>query len=768
MILIYRIGGIKMNEFIIGKVVKILSQDTLMSLKIKDASHIEEDKVNPNFPLFVTILGQLSGIEEGFVVKVEGEWNYFDRQGSTDYWPWQYKINDFEILEAENEETIIRFLSSLPGIGEKIARAMFEKFGTDIYSIIEKDAKTGSRTLTCIKGISSTKEDAIISAYKEKRILSETTNLLRKYNVGSLKIGNIVRAYGEDAVEKIKNNPYLLTDDKFLSFKTADTLAFDLGFSYDATSRIEAAVKNVLDVKAASMGHTYLDYEDAIAFTLKMLQNNSFMKGTIDELFIKSKIGDFIKDGKIIEDENRLYLTFRYNAEVFVAKKLAARSKFPSFFVEATPELIERCLDEAQKDLSVTLASGQKNAVVTAIKNTTTIITGGPGTGKTTTLKVLLLTMDKLCEYLNKPVFSKTLAAPTGMAAKRMKEASGMDASTIHRLLDFTPYAGGDIKVKNEENPIVTDILVIDESSMLDIDLFSLLMHAVQDNTELILLGDIDQLPSVGPGDVLHDIIDSEVIAVARLTQTYRQGAESPILANAKKINTGDTDLILDKPSEFRFIEIPDSEDDPDCIKMLEMTKRVFFEEFLRSGGDINKIQVLLPMRKKTMVSVDNINPELQNTVNSSLSKKSEMFYNTTRFRKGDKVVQLTNNYEKWAFNGDVGIVVEIAPKSGKLLVNFGEENIEYAREELDQLRHSYATTIHKSQGSEYQTVIMCLTKQHSLMLQRNLLYTGLTRAKKKAIIIGDRDALNFGIGNVSNRSRNSELKYRLKNFASL
>ena len=754
----------------IGKVSKILSTfGTLISIRVDDISCIEEDKINPKFPLFVTVAGQFSGIEEGFVIDVEGEWNYFDKGNSADFWPWQYKAHTFNIVEAENEETIVRFLSSLPGIGDKIAHLIFEKFGTDIYKVIENDMKTGSRSLTIIKGISATKEDVIIASYKEKRLFNKTNNLLRKYNVGQLKVKNIINTYGENTVETITENPYILANDKILSFRTADTFAFDVGISFDANDRIEAAVKNVLDVKASSMGHTFLDYDDAIEFTLKMLQNNSYIKGTIDALLVKSKIADFIKEGKLVEEDGHIYLTYRYNAENFVAKKLSARAKLPSLFQEASPELIEECVESAQKDLKVTLASGQKNAVITAIHNTTTIITGGPGTGKTTTLKVLLLSMDKLCDALGKPVLSKTLAAPTGMAAKRMKEATGMDASTIHRLLDFTPYAGGDVKAKNEDDPIDTDMLIIDESSMLDIDLFSLLMHAVQDKTELIFLGDIDQLPSVGPGDVLHDIIDSEVIAVARLTQTYRQGAQSPILANAKKINTGDTDLIFDMPEEFRFIEIPDSDDDPECCRMLEMTKRVFFEEFQLAGGDINKVQVLLPMRKKTMVSVDNINPELQDTVNSCLSRKNEMSYNATRFRKGDKVVQLTNNYEKWAFNGDVGIVLEVAPKSGKLLVNFGgEENVEYEREELDQLRHSYATTIHKSQGSEYQTVIMTLTMQHSLMLQRNLLYTGLTRAKKKAIIIGDRDALNFGIQNVSNRSRNSELKRKLRQYANL
>ena len=752
-----------------GKISKILFNNgkgyMLFSIVIKDPSSIDEDKINPQYPRNITVFGNnIMGIEEGYVIEINGDWEYNDNGR---YWPWQFKVSSFSIVEADTPETVIKFLSTLPGIGEKLANALFAEFGLDIYDVIESDERTGNRQLTIVRGISSVREDAIIKAYHDKKVFKETLTELSKYNIGETKTKNIIAKHGDNALSLIRQNPYELANEKIITFTVADTMAVDYGIPHDSSFRIEAAVKNVLDVRAASLGHTFLDFDDVLRQTSMLLKSHSKIRGNdVDINVISSCIANFSKEGNVVNEEGRIYLSFRYNNENFVAKKLASRSKLPSKFAEATEEQIEKCVEEAQKTLKVTLASGQKNAVITAIKNTTVVITGGPGTGKTTTLKVLMLTMDYLSDMLGKERLNKVLAAPTGMAAKRMKEATNMDASTIHRLLEFTPFADGEIRAKNEEDPIEGDMLIIDESSMLDIDLFAMLMHAVQDKTELIFLGDIDQLPSVGPGDVLHDIIDSNVIAVARLTQTYRQGAQSPILANAKKINSGDTDLIFDKPDEFTFIEIPDSDADPECEAMQSMAMQVFYEQFILKGGDINKIQVLLPMRRSTKVSVDVINPELQNTVNATISKSREMVYGFTRFRKGDKVMQLTNNYEKWVFNGDVGVIVEVAPNSNKVMVNFGGEHKEYLKDELEQLRHSYATTIHKSQGSEYEVVIIVLTNKHKLMLQRNLLYTGLTRAKKKAIIIGDRDALNYAIGNVSNRSRNSMLKLKMQEYA--
>lgn len=752
-----------------GKISKILFNNgkgyMLFSIVVKNTIDIDEDKINPQYPKNITLFGNnIMGIEEGYIIEVNGDWEYND---SGRYWPWQFKVSSFNIIEAETPETVIKFLSTLPGIGEKLANALFAEFGLNIYDVIESDAKSGNRQLTVVRGISSAREDTIIKAYQEKQTFKRVLSVLSKYNIGETKTKNIIAKYGDDVLDKIKINPFMLANDKFVTFSVADTIAVDYGIPHDSSFRIEAAVKNVLDVRAASLGHTFLDFDDVLKQTSMLLKSHSKIRGNdVDINVISSCIANFSKEGNVINEEGRIYLSFRYRNEDFVAKKLASRSKLPSKFSEATEEQIEKCVEKAQKTLKVTLASGQKNAVITAIKNTTVVITGGPGTGKTTTLKVLMLTMDFLSDMLGKKRLNKVLAAPTGMAAKRMKEATNMDASTIHRLLEFTPFADGEVRCKNEEDPIEGDMLIIDESSMLDIDLFAMLMHAVQDNTELIFLGDIDQLPSVGPGDVLHDIIDSNVIAVARLTQTYRQGAQSPILANAKKINSGDTDLIFDKPDEFTFIEIPDSDADPECEAMQSKAMQVFYEQFILKGGDINKIQVLLPMRRSTKVSVDVINPELQNTVNATISKNREMVYGFTKFRKGDKVMQLTNNYEKWVFNGDVGVIVEVAPNSNKVMVNFGGENKEYLKDELEQLRHSYATTIHKSQGSEYEVVIIVLTNKHKLMLQRNLLYTGLTRAKKKAIIIGDRDALNYAIGNVSNRSRNSALKQKMQDYA--
>lgn len=369
-----------------GSVEKIFYNNAsfyILSIKVNNLDGIDNDKLNPQYPFFITVVGNMQGvIEEGYVIECEGDWELSEKSPN---WPWQYKVFSSTVLEAETPKTVKTFLASLQGIGPATANLIFEKYGMKTYSIIEEDAITGQRRLTTIKGITPQKEDIIIASYKEKRLYKNVSSLLSKYNIGKSKIDNIIRMWGEETVEVLKENPYNLSNEKFVSFRVADTFAFDNDVAFDSANRIEAAIKNVLDNKASSLGHVYLETETAISMTLKTLEKEGFIKGDIDKLFIESHISDFIKEGKFVEEEGRLYLKYRYNNEEFCAQKLVHRSKLPSLFTDASEELIEECVEEAQRQLKVTLASGQKNAVITAIHNTTTIITGGPGTGKSAT-----------------------------------------------------------------------------------------------------------------------------------------------------------------------------------------------------------------------------------------------------------------------------------------------------------------------------------------------------------------------------------------------
>ena len=734
----------------------------IFSLVVPDVSVLPQDKVNPKYPTSVSVLGRFTGIEEAYVLEVEGDWVYKDKG---DYHPWSFSGKSFRIMEFETPDMIRRYLETLPCIGTVLAREIVAKFGTDTIRVLDEEyIRLGE-----IKGITAEKAEEIHNAHVQKQTYRKLQEYLTPYNVSETKLRAIQKKYAEKALENIQQNPYCLSNDGLLNFKTADAIANDLHFSATDDVRIEAAINTVLDVYAVGQGHSYLDMDVLVENAAKMFTGKRcVIAGKISDAFIRRKVIDFVDAKLLVNDDGKIYKTARYWSEVHAAQKIAHRASLHSLFYGVTDEQIDACIKKAEERFCITLAKKQREAVCTAVHSMTTIITGGPGTGKSTTLNTLLTVMDLLAEEMDMTERVKALAAPTGMAAKRMKEVTKLEAQTVHRLLEYVPYAQGEVRCKDESNPIEADVLVVDEASMLDIDLFSKLICAVKDTTMFILLGDVDQLPSVGAGNVLHDLIDSGAVPVVRLDQTYRQGSESSILVNANKINSGEKDLVFDKP-DCRFFEIPDDRDSEAGDAVVRMIARVFFEEFERCGEDVEQVQVLCPMKKqstavKTKAVVNALNPILQDVVNPYVSKSEQMSYGSTHFRKGDKVMQFINNYDKNVFNGDVGIALEVSPSQNKMLVSYLGEVVEYQQDELDQVRHSFATTIHKSQGQEYMTVIIPVSMQYKTMLQRNLIYTGITRAKQRAYFIGDRKALEYAIDNTTNRQRNSFLKERIQN----
>lgn len=748
-----------------GTIKKILSQKNryyFFSLYC-DISSIPEEKINPCFPNSVSVSGKFAELEEEYVMEIEGEW-IFKPSKDGRYHPWTFQANKYKVLESESPTIVMKKLQSLPGVGESIAYRIYEKFGLSSLTILEGE---DYMKYTEIKGITPEKADIMHKAYVERKSLLYLKQILEPYGISETKI-NLIQRRWENPVLVIESNPYILANEDIISFQQADKMAMDFGFTAMSESRIESILIYALNKYAAGRGHTYLPIDELIQITIKMLNGkNAVMQGSFSDPYIRRKIGDFVNEGTLINDNGDIYNAFRYANECAVAENILRRTSKNNPFVEATDEQIESCLAKAEKTLGVTLADMQRQATLVAARSLTTIVTGGPGMGKTTCLKAVLLTLDYLAQELQIPELRKTLAAPSGMAAKRMKESTGQDASTIHRMLDYKPYANGEIQCKNENNPLDTDIIVLDESSMLDIDLMCLVSKAVKDDTMVIFVGDTDQLPSVGPGNVLHDLIDSGVVPVVRLNQTYRQGSDSAILANANKIREGTTNLILDK-KDFVFVNIPDCEADEEGCQLTEVVQQIFFEEFIERNEDINAVQVLCPMRKtsetvKTKAVVNELNLLLQQTVNPSIDAEADMRYGNNKYRAGDKIMQLTNNYDKNVFNGDVGVIKRVSPRQHKLTVDFAGELVEYTKEELDQIQLSFATTIHKSQGSEYPCVIIPITNQHKAMLQRNLIYTAITRAKSRVYVVGDWKAFNYSILNVSNRHRNSKLIKRLK-----
>ncbi|HHY05165.1 MAG TPA: ATP-dependent RecD-like DNA helicase, partial [Thermoanaerobacterales bacterium] len=553
--------------------------------------------------------------------------------------------------------------------------------------------------------------------------------------------------YGDESIEILSQNPFRLADEVYgIGFKTADKIARKMGMKYDSLERLSAGLKFALQ-ESANEGHVYMPKDQLFNNAAKLLEVD---KGLLDQpLAALLEKGDVILDTSWGKED--VYL-----AAFFVCEESVARQLFLlSSMVEKSLDITSQDMDRVEKNCGIKMAKKQRQALKMAAKEGVLIITGGPGTGKTTAIKSLI-------EFFKQHKLSIALAAPTGRAAKRMNEATGQDAKTIHRLLEYKAYEEGGMAFgKNQDHMLEHDVIIIDEISMVDIVLMYHLLSAIKPGARLIMVGDADQLPSVGPGSVLRDMIKSELIPIVVLDEVFRQAKESMIVVNAHRINRGLYPYLNVKDKDFYFEQKLEPKEIENDILELASKRLPSYGNF----DAIEDIQVLTPM-KKGAVGVFNLNKKLQGILNPPSPDKSELKHRFYTFRKGDKVMQVKNNYDKEVFNGDLGRIIEIDEDEGQVLVSFAEPDkdieVMYELQDMDELNLAYALSVHKSQGSEFPVVILPITTQHYIMLQRNLIYTAITRAKKLLVMVGTKQAIRIAIRNNQAHIRYSRLDERI------
>jgi exodeoxyribonuclease V alpha subunit len=687
-----------------------------------------------------TIVGNLPPLYIGEELVVRGDWVQHKEYGQ------QLQVEEWESKVPQSTVGIERFLGSglLKGVGPATAQKIVRHFGAETLNIIENSPEQ----LLQLPGFSMVKINRIADSLKEHGDIQRIMVFLQGVGVSPGYALKIYRTYKNEAVKIVKENPYRLADDVFgIGFKIADQIAQKIGVGNDSPYRIRAGIRFWLN-QNSSEGHIYTYENDFLVKASKELEVNELQLAAEMEELLLTK--DIFRE--TLNDNQRLiYLAPFYYSETGVATRIR-----DLLSTEPKSASIDsgKALEKFARQTHITLAEKQREAVLKSLQNGILVITGGPGTGKTTIVKAIL-------SLFKTAGLRVMLAAPTGRAAKRLAETTQEDAKTIHRLLGYgNEDAGGSRFQYNEDEPLDTDVLIVDEFSMVDLILFYSLLKAVTPGTRLIIVGDVDQLPSVGPGSVLRDLIQSAKVPTVRLNVIFRQAQESLIIANAHRINQGEFPL-LSKDRDFFFIE----ESEPEkIVQMFPELVKVRIPKFL--GCDpVEDIQVLTPMRR-TITGVENLNLCLQEALNPPASGKTELKTGAATFRLDDKVMQLKNDYQKLVFNGDIGRVRHIDPEERRMVVAFqeveGEHRVSYESEELDQLVLAYVISVHKSQGNEYPVVIMPVTTQHFLMLQRNLLYTAVTRAKKMVVLIGTKKAVAIAVKNNKIEERNSLLKERL------
>lgn len=672
----------------------------------------------------VTLVGNLLEVPVGSVLLCEGDWKVDKRFGS------QFVCQSWEEVMPATAYGIEKYLGSglVKGIGPKFAQLIVKQFGLDTIEVIETDIQR----LYEVPGIGKKRVEKIRESWEKQKDIKNVMLFLQGYGVSTAYAAKIYRQYGKESIDKVKENPYRLADDIWgIGFKTADEIANKMGYEKNDIRRCQSGIIYTLN-QLANEGHVFAEEEQLVKAALDLLE--------AEEEPIRAALTNMIQTEEVKMEEEAIYLPPFYFAEVGTANRLLA-------LVEGQEkELFIRPMDlqALSKETGVEYDEVQLQAIEEAIRSKVMVLTGGPGTGKTTTTQGVIAALKHMGMRI-------LLAAPTGRAAKRMSEATGMEAKTIHRLLEFNPKDG---YKRNDENPLEGDALIVDECSMIDIVLMNCLMKAVPCSMRVVFVGDIDQLPSVGAGNVLRDLIDSKKIPVIRLTRIFRQAQTSRIVMSAHAINQGRfPDISNGKETDFFFIQQEDAEKAAEDI--VNLVKNRLPKAYSQKTS---QIQVLTPMQRG-VVGAANLNMALQNALNPSPTALNRGGYS---FRQGDRVMQLRNNYDKEVFNGDLGYIESVDTEERTLMVNFEDRLVEYEASELDELTLAYATTIHKSQGSEYPIVVMPVLMTHYVMLQRNLIYTGITRAKKICVLIGSKKALSFAIRNMSVLKRNSKLKERL------
>lgn len=701
----------------------------------------------------VTIVGVIPYVVEGQTLKLKGQWSNHKKFGQ------QFKVEECEEVLPDSVIGIERYLSSgvVQGIGPVTARKIVEHFGTDTLKVMEEDIER----LKEIEGIGEKKIKVIAESFATQRDIRSIMVFLQTYGVTPTQCNKIYKRFGKAAIEMVKNNPYILTEEiSGIGFKTADKIARSLGIEITSPYRIQSGI--IYLVKHFSLlGNTYMPLE-------KLISEGKDILG-VDAIEIEKNLQECILDLKLkVEEFDQEICVFDlpyYYSELSVTSKLLtlATSPYEDLKIDTDTEI-----SDFEEKNNILFAESQKEAVRGAIENGIEVITGGPGTGKTTIINCIN-------SIFKKHSFKVSMAAPTGRAAKRMTESTGQEAKTIHRLLElgFSEDEGNSEFIRNEESPLNCDVLIVDEASMIDIMLMSNLLKAVALGTRLIIVGDVDQLPSVGPGNVLRDIIDSNAVKVVKLNEIFRQSKESMIIVNAHMINSGKIPLLNSKDKDFFFITKESPNDILEEIKGL-IHKRL--PSFNKKWDNIRHIQILTPMRRGAL-GVETINGQLQEILNPYSSIKKEIEFRNTIFRIGDKVMQTKNNYQiKWErisgngekdgmgiFNGDIGYIDDIDEANNRLHIIFDDERmVKYEDCYFDELELAYAMTIHKSQGSEFPVVIMPMFMGAPMLMNKNLLYTGVTRAKELVVLVGNKKALNFMVENTNSVERYSGLCHRI------